>query len=330
MRIRPASLLACHDLLQRRVGNLGGVGACRFLGDDRIGAAAEQRFHRALVIGLVQRTLRAGGELGDFAHHALLMLFRLRAGGVVFENDIGGLVGVFLGPFPALHRGTNEFDHVLLEFGVLEFVFENVESVFQRRHAFILIFEGDEVFGLDAGVENLAVFIIGHRRNAGGLFLQKRIDVETLFQHGHAIGAAGGRDFQVRHPRQERIFIAEEPDAQRLALEILRFLDAGFLQAGQHHARGFERLGDVDERHALFAGGKRRRHPVDDHVGPASSQYLRRCDIRATGLDIDVEAFGFIKALVLGDVITGELRLGDPFQLQGDLVGGLNAKCGQQ
>ncbi|MNT11157.1 hypothetical protein D3C72_1460240 [compost metagenome] len=164
------------------------------------------------------------------------MLFGLGAGGVVFENDIGGIVWVFFRPFPALHGSADKFDHVFLEFGVLELVFENVKPVLQRCHAFRLVFEGDEFLRLDAGIDDLPIFIIGHGGNAGGLLLQQRIDVEALLQNRDAIRTAGGRDFQVRHPRQERVFVAEEPDAERLALEIFRLGDAGFLEAGQHHA----------------------------------------------------------------------------------------------
>ncbi len=41
------------------------------------------------------------------------------------------------------------------------------------------------------------------------------------------------------------------------------------------------------------------------------------------GLMVDVEAGVLVEALVLGDVVAGELGLRDPFQLDRDLVGGL-------
>ena len=40
------------------------------------------------------------------------------------------------------------------------------------------------------------------------------------------------------------------------------------------------------------------------------------------GLIVDVEAFVLVEALVLGDVVAGELGLRDPFQLQRHRVGG--------
>ena len=87
-----------------------------------------------------------------------------------------------------------------------------------------------------------------------------------------------------------------------------------------------ERLGDVDERHALLAGGERRRHPVDDHVGAAAGDHLLGRDVGAARLDRDVEALFLVEALVLGDVVAGELRLGDPFELQRHRVGGRAAE----
>ena len=127
---------------------------------------------------------------------------------------------------------------------------------------------------------HLPVLVVGHGRDAVGLLLQQRIDVEALLEHLDAAGAAVGLEAELRHPGQERILVAEEPDAERLALEVGRRLDAGLLAAGQHHARALERLGDVDQRHALLARGERRRHPVDDHVGAAAGDHLRRARCR--------------------------------------------------
>src|SRR3546814_1789098 len=60
----------------------------------------------------------------------------------------------------------------------------------------------------------------------------------------------------------------------------------------------------------------------DLDVGAAAGQHLGRCDVRAARLDLDVQVLVVVEALVLGDVVAGELRLGDPFQLQRDRVGG--------
>ena len=106
-------------------------------------------------------------------------------------------------------------------------------------------------------------------------------------------------------------------------------LDAGVGAAGELEARVLERLGDVDHRRALLARGERRRHPVDDDVGAAAGQHLLGRDVRAARLDRHVEPFVLVEALVLGDVIAGELRLGDPFELQRHLVGRMRGARGE-
>ena len=125
---------------------------------------------------------------------------------------------------------------------------------------------------------------------------------------------------ELRHPGQERIFVAAVPDADGLALEVGRLLDAGVGAAGQLEPGPLEGLRDVDQRHALFARRQRRRHPVDDDIGAAAGDHLRRGDIGAARLDRDVEAGVLVEALFLGDEVAGELGLRDPFQLDGDGV----------
>ena len=145
--------------------------------------------------------------------------------------------------------------------------------------------------------------------------------LKPCFSTLHAAGRAVGLEAELAHPVEERIFVAVEPDAERAVLEVGRGLDAGVGAAGQLEARMLERLGDIDHRHALLARGERRRHPVDHHVGAAAGEHLLGRDVRAARLDRHVEPVVLVVALVLGDVIAGELRLGDPFELQRHLVG---------
>jgi DHA1 family bicyclomycin/chloramphenicol resistance-like MFS transporter len=208
------TLIGAAPLLRDR-GRLFRPGALGLLGDHRVGPARQQRVDRALVVGRVQRAVRAGGQLGDLAHHALLVLLGLGAGLVIVEHDHRGVLGVLLGPFPALHRGAHEAGHLVDEGRILEVVFQHVKPVFQRRHALILVFEGHQFVGRDAGVDDLPVFVVGHGRDAVGLPLQQRVDVEALLEHLDAVGAALGRDAELAHPAQERVLVAEEPDAQR-------------------------------------------------------------------------------------------------------------------
>ena len=85
-----------------------------------------------------------------------------------------------------------------------------------------------------------------------------------------------------------------------------------------------KRLGDVDHGRAFLARRQRRRHPVDDDVGAAARQHLLGRDVRTARLDRHVEALLLVEALVLGDVIAGELRLRDPLELQRHLVVGMS------
>ena len=101
-----------------------------------------------------------------------------------------------------------------------------------------------------------------------------------------------------------------------MALEIGFGLDRPVLRADHQEAGFLERLGNVHERNALLARHQRTAHPGHDHVGTAARNHLLGRNIRATGLDIDVNAFLGIEALVLGHVIAGKLRLRDPLELQ--------------
>ena len=114
-----------------------------------------------------------------------------------------------------------------------------------------------------------------------------------------------------------------------MAREVGFGLDAVLGRADHHQAGALERLGDVDQRHALFARRHRAAHPVDDDVGAAAGDHLLGSDVRTAGQDGDVQIGLVVKALGLGDDIAGELGLGDPLQLQRDVVSRLRGKGGE-
>ena len=250
------------------------------------------------------------------------MLFGLGAGGVILEHDVSCSAGVFLGPLPAFHRGPHEAHHLVLERGVLQAIAEDIQAILKRGHTLVLILEHHQLIGTQTGIDHLPVLIIGHGGYTLGLLLQDRVDVEALLQDIHAAAAAISRDVQLAHPGQERILVAIEPDAKGLAAEVSRRLDAGILATGQHHAGRLERLCDVDEVNTPLARCQCRRHPVDHNIGATTGNHLNRRDIRAAGLDGDIKAFIGIEPSVSSHVIAGELGLGDPFQLQRQLVCG--------
>jgi hypothetical protein len=175
---------------------------------------------------------------------------------------------------------------------------QHIEAVFQRRDALVLVLEDDQIFRRNARIDHLPVLVVGHGRDAVGLLLQQRIDVEALLQNGHAVIAAFGRNAELAHPRQERILVAEEPDAQRLARKSSgEVMPVSLRQVSimPDFLNGWAMLTSGTP----FSRGQSRRHPVDDHVGAAAGDHLRRRDVRTARLDRDVEVFLFVEALVL-------------------------------
>src|ERR1700733_11579727 len=312
---------AAGRLLQRSVDHDMAPGAFGLLANDRLLAAgAEQRRHRALIIGGIELAVTPRGEFVDLTHHALLVRLLLGAARIVVEYDLDRFVRTGAGKLPALHRGAHELRHPRYEGRVRQLALKHVEAVLHGGDALVGIVEDDEVLGLQPGIDDLPVLVVGHGGAAPPLLLDQRSDVEALLAHLDAAGRAVGLITELGHPGQEGVLVAEAPDAERLVLEVGRRGDARILAAGEHHAGPFEGLGDVDQRHALFACGERGGHPVDDDVGSAAGDHLRRRDVGATGLDGDIETLGLVEALVLGDVVAGKLRLRHPFQLQRYLV----------
>ena len=248
------------------------------------------------------------------------MFFGLCAGLVIIQNDHGSVFGVFFGPLPALHRGLHETHHFVFEGRISKVFFQHVKAVFECGDALIFILEGHQFIRRHARVDDLPVFVIRHGGNAVRLTLKQRIDVEALLQNLDTVFVfAIGFDAKLCHPAKEREFVAKKPDAQRAVHQRLRPFDTHIAPAGQHHARGFERLCDVHQRQALFTGGQCRRHPFDGYIGTTTGDDLGGCDIRATGQDSDVQALFFVKALFKRHVVARELGLRDPFQLKRDV-----------
>ena len=257
------------------------------------------------------------------------MLFGLCAGFVVFQNDLGGLIRVLFGVFPTGHRSADETGQLVDLGGIGQLVLQHIETVLKRRDALILVFEGNQIIRRNARIHNLPVFVIGHGRDTIGLFLQQRINVKALFQDLNTGLAALGRNAQLRHPAEERVFVAKEPNAQRATREILGAGDAGFLETGQHHARAFEGLCDVDQGQTPFPRSQGGGHPFHGHIRAATGNHLCGRDVGTTGFDGDVQVLISVEPFFQGDVIARKLGLGDPFQLQGQIIRRIGAARGQ-
>ncbi len=67
----------------------------------------------------------------------------------------------------------------------------------------------------------------------------------------------------------------------------------------------------------FLARGESGRHPLDDDIGTATRDDLRRRDIRTARLDRHIKAFRLEEPFVLRDIVARKLGLGDPFQLDG-------------
>ena len=148
--------------------------------------------------------------------------------------------------------------------------------------------------------------------------MQDRVDVEALLQYFHVGRRATGFQTQFGHVREERIFVATEPDAQGFALEVSFLVHTGRFFASQHHSRAVEHLRHIHHGHASFAGSQRAGHPVHRDVSTIGSQHLCGRDVGATRLDRHVQPGILVKPFGSGHVVTGELGLWHPFQLNGD------------
>ena len=121
------------------------------------------------------------------------------------------------------------------------------------------------------------------------------------------------------HPREELELVAEAPVADLLALEVGRRGDVLVLEGDLQRARALEDLADVGDAGALLARLQRLGHPRDRVVGAALGELGLGHDVGAALEDLDVEPGVLVVALLQGGEVAGELRLGEPLQLQLDL-----------
>src|SRR5205823_8785236 len=100
--------------------------------------------------------------------------------------------------------------------------------------------------------------------------------------------------------------VAQNPDAELLALHLLERVDAAALPRHLGRAAAGEDLRDVDEVVARVALGEQAREPVDAELGAPAEHNLLGADVRAAELHVDVETRLFVIPLRLGCEVAGE------------------------
>ena len=126
-----------------------------------------------------------------------------------------------------------------------------------------------------------------------------------------------------QHGAIDQLLIAADLHADFLADVIGRRLDAGLRQRKQYEGITPVDHRDRDDGNALAAGDQDLIGAGDAELLVAAGNHLHGGKVRAAGLDVHVKARGFVLALLLRHVKSGELRLIEPFQAHGDGVTGL-------
>jgi hypothetical protein len=117
---------------------------------------------------------------------------------------------------------------------------------------------------------------------------------------------------------------AGEPGRDGLALEVLQRLYRSVLAGDEDERRDLMRNADADDRQALVA---RCEYTVGtagqaERIGTGRDQIFSQ-QIRAAGIDGEVDALGLVVAFCQRDVEAGELRLRQPFQTKARLGEGV-------
>src|SRR3546814_2485513 len=92
------------------------------------------------------------------------------------------------GVFPALQRGLHEARHLVDEGRVIEIVLQHVKAVLQGGDALVLVLVDDEIFGRQAGIDNMPVLVVGHGGDAGRLRSEEHTsELQSLMSISYAV-----------------------------------------------------------------------------------------------------------------------------------------------
>ena len=128
------------------------------------------------------------------------MLFGLRTGLVIIQNNQRSLFRMFLGVFPTLHGRAHKASHLVDECRVIQIVLKDVQTVFQRCHALVFVFERNQLVFFHARINDLPIFIVRHCRDTRRLPLQDWINIESLLENGNTTIGAICWNVKLAHP----------------------------------------------------------------------------------------------------------------------------------
>ena len=121
----------------------------------------------------------------------------------------------------------------------------------------------------------------------------------------------------------DQLLVAADLHADFLADVVGRAVDAGLGERKQH--KGIAPVDDRkrDDRNALAARNQDLVGAGHAELFVASGHHLHGGEVGTAGLNVHVEPRGFVVALFLRHIESGELRLIEPFEAQGDRLVGI-------
>ena len=192
----------------------------------------------------------------------------------------------------------------------------------RRRNRLVVVVDDAEVLrlvqlsGLRVDrLQDLGVLVVDHCLGGVDLVVEQGVHGEVL-RHQLAIG-----DLELLDGGEHLELVAESPVAHSLSRPVFRGLDARVGPGDLEGAGALEDLGDVDDVCAAFTGDEGLGDPGDAELGATGGQDLLWDDLHRPLEDLDIQALRLVEAVVEGDVIAGELRLGEPLQLEPDRIG---------
>ena len=240
----------------------------------------------------------------------------------VFQNNVHRIVEIVAAVHPTFERALQKLDGGFLIGGVFNPIAAHKDAVLKHRRADVVEIDDAQIFGLvqfaGFGIdrfEDLGVFIVCHCFGGIHFAVEQERHVERLLHDGHV-------RFVVRvnacfaHRGEQFKFIAVTPRADFFTFPIFRFGDARIFPRNFERARALERLRNVHEVCALFNRSQNFRQPRDAKFCAAGSDHLLRHNFNCARFDGDIQTLFFPETFIERGIVTAELRLGDPLQLQ--------------